>query len=47
MRNYIRNVFYTEEEFEEIQANFNGKAEYDNGVIYLNSNTSKKHNILY
>ena len=46
MRNYIRDVFYTEDEFEEIQANFNGKAEYDNGVIYLSSNTSQKHNII-
>ncbi|MBP2021202.1 Uma2 family endonuclease [Clostridium punense] len=46
MRNYIENIFYTEDEFEEIQANFNGKAEYDNGVIYLSSNTSQKHNII-
>jgi Uma2 family endonuclease len=46
MRNYVRDVFYTEVEFEEIQSNFNGKAEYDNGVIYLSSNTSQKHNII-
>lgn len=46
MRNYIGDVFYTEDEFEDIQANFNGKAEYDNGVIYLSSNTSQKHNII-
>lgn len=29
MRSDIRGVFYTEAEFEEIQANFNWKAEYD------------------
>ena len=46
MRNSIRDVFYTEDEFEDIQANFNGKAEYDNGAIYLSSNTSQKHNII-
>lgn len=46
MRNYIGDLFYTEEQFEDIQANFNGKAEYDNGIIYLSSNTSQKHNII-
>lgn len=46
MRSYIRDLFYTEDEFEEIQTNFNGKAEYDNGIIYLSSNTSQKHNII-
>lgn len=35
---------YTEEQFEEIQASYNGKAEYDNGFIYLSSNTSIAHN---
>lgn len=35
---------YTEEEFEEIQAKYDGKAEYDNGLIYLSSNTSIRHN---
>lgn len=35
---------YTEEEFEDIQSNFNGKAEYDNGAIYLTSNTGIYHN---
>ena len=35
---------YTEDEFEEIQANYDGKAEYDNGLIYLSSNTSIHHN---
>ncbi|SHK45065.1 Endonuclease, Uma2 family (restriction endonuclease fold) [Clostridium cavendishii DSM 21758] len=35
---------YTEEQFEEIQANYDGKAEYDNGFIFLSSNTSIVHN---
>jgi len=35
---------YTEEEFEEIQSKYDGKAEYDNGLIYLSSNTSIRHN---
>ena len=39
-------VYYTEKEFEEIQANFNGKAEYENGEIILASNTSIKHNLI-
>ena len=38
------NSYYTEEQFEEISANFNGKAEYENGEIVLSSNTSIKHN---
>ena len=38
------NSYYTEEQFEEIQANFKGKAEYENGEIVLSSNTSIKHN---
>ncbi|EJO5348983.1 Uma2 family endonuclease [Clostridium botulinum] len=39
---YIK--LYTEEEFEQIQENYNGKAEYDNGIILLSSNTSISHN---
>ena len=39
-------AYYTEKEFEEIQANFNGKAEYENGEIILASNTSIKHNLI-
>lgn len=35
---------YTEDEFEEIQSNYDGKTEYDNGLIYLSSNTSIRHN---
>ena len=35
---------YTEEEFENIQAHFDGKAEFDNGLIFLSSNTSITHN---
>ena len=35
---------YTEEEFEEIQAKYDGKAEYDNGLIFLSSNPSIRHN---
>ena len=35
---------YTAEEFEDIQSNYNGKAEYDNGAILLSSNTSVNHN---
>lgn len=35
---------YTEEQFEEIQANYDGKAEYDNGVIFLSLKTSIAHN---
>lgn len=40
---YVNN-HYTEEEFEDIQAHYNGKAEYDNGLIFLSSQTSIKHN---
>lgn len=40
--NYIHH--YTEKEFEDIQSNFNGKAEYDNGLIYLSSDTGVYHN---
>ncbi|MGL5152468.1 MAG: Uma2 family endonuclease [Clostridium sp.] len=42
--NIIRDYIYTEEEFEDIQRNFNGKAEFDNGSIFLSSNTSIEHN---
>ncbi len=38
------NIYYTEKEFEDIQAHYDGKAEYDNGLIFLSSNTSIKHN---
>ena len=41
---YARNIHYTENEFEEIQANYNGKAEYSNGYVVLSSNTSIAHN---
>lgn len=41
---YAKNIHYTEEDFENIQANYNGKAEYDNGYVVLSSNTSIKHN---
>ncbi len=40
---YINN-YYTEEEFEDIQSHYDGKAEFDNGLIFLSSNTSIKHN---
>lgn len=40
---YINNS-YTEEEFEDIQSHYDGKAEFDNGLIFLSSNTSIKHN---
>ena len=39
---YVNN--YSEEEFEDIQAHYDGKAEYDNGLIFLSSTTSIKHN---
>lgn len=35
---------YSEEEFEDIQSHYDGKAEYDNGFIFLSSNTPIKHN---
>ncbi|EES50126.1 Uma2 family endonuclease [Clostridium botulinum] len=41
---YAKNMHYTEDDFEEIQANYNGKAEYSNGYIVLSSNTSIAHN---
>ncbi|WP_373899745.1 Uma2 family endonuclease [Haloimpatiens sp. FM7315] len=41
---YAKNIHYTEENFENIQCNYNGKAEYSNGYIILSSNTSIKHN---
>ncbi|WP_297712369.1 Uma2 family endonuclease [Clostridium sp.] len=40
----IKDYRYSEEEFEEIQKNFNGKAEFDNGSIFLTSSTSIEHN---
>lgn len=46
MRTYISGILYTEEEFKDIQTNFNGRAEYDNGIIYLSPNTSKKHDVI-
>lgn len=42
--NIINDYIYSEEEFEEIQQNFNGKAEFDNGSIFLTSSTSIEHN---
>lgn len=39
---YIHN--YSEDEFEDIQSHYDGKAEYDNGLIFLSSTTSIKHN---
>ena len=39
----IKDYIYSEEDFEEIQKNFNGKAEFDNGSIFLTSNTSIEH----
>lgn len=41
---YAKNMHYTEDDFEKIQANYNGKAEYSNGYIVLSSNTSIAHN---
>lgn len=40
----IKEHIYTEEEFEDIQKNFNGKSEFDNGSIFLSSSTSIEHN---
>lgn len=40
----IKDYIYSEEDFEEIQKNFNGKAEFDNGSIFLTSSTSIEHN---
>ncbi|MBK1813145.1 Uma2 family endonuclease [Clostridium sp. YIM B02505] len=36
--------YYTEQDFEEIQSKYDGKAEYDNGFITLSSTTSIEHN---
>lgn len=44
MLNIIKDYIYSEQDFEEIQKNFNGKAEFDNGSIFLTSNTSIEHN---
>lgn len=41
---YSKNIHYTEEDFEDIQSRFNGKAEYSNGYIVLSPSTSIKHN---
>ena len=41
---YAKNIYYTEDDFENIQANYNGKAEYSNGYIALSSNTYIQHN---
>lgn len=41
---FTKNIHYTEDEFENIQSNYNGKAEYSNGYVVLSSNTSIKHN---
>ena len=38
---YIHN--YSEDEFEDIQSHYDGKAEYDNELIFLSSTTSIKH----
>lgn len=40
----IKDYIYTEDDFEDIQKNFNGKVEFDNGSIFLTSNTSIEHN---
>ena len=40
---YINN-YYAEEEFEDIQSHYDGKAEFDNGLIFLSWNESIKHN---
>ena len=40
----INENIYTEADFEEIEKNFNGKAEFDNGFIFLSSSTSIEHN---
>lgn len=42
--NPLYNYVYTEAQFEEIQKKFDGKAEYDNGYIFLALNTSIRHN---
>ena len=42
--NYDYMHIYSEDEFEDIQAHYDGKAEYDNGLIFLSSTTLIKHN---
>lgn len=42
--NYDYILNYSEDEFEDIQSHYDGKAEYDNGLIFLSSTTSIKHN---
>lgn len=42
--NYDYILNYTEDEFEGIQSHYDGKAEYDNGLIILSTTTSIKHN---
>lgn len=42
--NYDYILNYTEDEFEDIQSHYDGKAEYDNGLIILSTTTSIKHN---
>lgn len=44
--NYDYILNYTEDEFEDIQSHYDGKAEYDNGLIILSTTTSIKRNIL-
>lgn len=41
---YAKNIHYTEADFEDVQAHYDGKAEYSNGYIVLSSNTSINHN---
>ena len=41
---HARDYTYSEKEFEDIQSNYNGKAEYCNGHVVLSSSTSIKHN---
>lgn len=41
---FLYNYVYTEDEFENIQKKFDGKAEFDNGNIFLSSDTSIRHN---
>lgn len=41
---FAKNIHYTEDDFENIQANYNGKTEYSNGYVALSPNTSIKHN---
>ena len=41
---FSKNIHYTEGDFENIQANYNGKAEYSNGYVVLSPHISIKHN---